>query len=59
MIKVKFELQGSFKKSLFSQLYGEPKKRIDTVFENLIDSTGMSKELRKFIKLAGTMPGAM
>lgn len=59
MIKVKFELQGSFKKWLFSQLYGESKKRIDTVFENLIDSIGMSKELRKFIKLAGTRPGAM
>ena len=59
MIKDKFELQGSFKKSLFSQLYREPKKRIDTVFENLIDSIGMSKELRKFVKLGGTRPGAM
>ena len=34
-------------------------KRKDAIFDNLVDSKSMSKEMRKSIKPVGTRPGTM
>ena len=54
----KFE-KVTLKNDAFLNFVVNQKKRIDTIFKNLVDSNSMSKEMRKFVKPVGTRPGIM
>ena len=54
----KFE-RATLKNDAFLNFVVNQEKCIDTIFKNLVDSNGMSKELGKFIKPVGTRPGTM
>ena len=49
----------TLKNDAFLNFVVNQKKRIDTIFKNLVDSNIMSKEMRKFLKPVGSRPGIM
>ena len=49
----------TLKNDAFLNFVVNQEKHIGTIFKNLVDSNSMPKEMRKFIKPAGTRPGIM
>ena len=54
----KFE-KVTLKNDAFLNFAVNQEKHIGTIFEKLVDSNSMSKEMRKFVKPVGTRPGIM
>ena len=49
----------TLKNDAFLNFVVKPEKRMDTLFNNLVDSNSMSKEMHISIKPIGTRPGTM
>ena len=54
----KFE-KVTLKNDAFLNFVVKQEKNIDTIFNDLVDSNSMSKEMHQFVKPFGTRPGIM